>query len=656
MTHLKINSVHKKVHKRDGSFCVLLVMLLLTIGMASCTIIDNPVSDNPQPAETPEQQAFWAQFEAWKTDSCTVGDDFHMHMIGSWWWNPVDIFPKGMIPYSYLLNSQRVNEIRQSNADLVHLKKNREDTPMMNDDEVLDMVNTKVDELWAGATTREEALAALGRAWAEGYTMAYEPIVVIKDGVPTWQLIDKIPSYITEDQLYYGRMERARALAPRPNARLTKRAALQASADLDIIVKAMNIGVDHIDIADNVLSAWQNAVQNELGTVDDIRNEIKMNVLMLDGALVNEACAKKYDAMVAECFKAKKKNKSFELTVNDIRKHVNYYMASLYALKDYNKLITPKARQQYKDNCEDFRMAMLQRLVTNEWLEDATRQNAIDKLDHIVFYVGGIDDNGIPDCVIPQLTGKDIVEDVRQLRKARLDGYRWAIGRSREATAILMDHLYYLSDLVADNAFYFPEINAVVINPSNLCPAYVNEDYDYTMQLAILASTIGHELTHAFDSDSSKFDKWGNIKNWWTDADAAKFEARCNQLVENYNSLQLMPWADATLYGDGKNTLAENIADLGGCCLGLHILLRKYRDASAAEKKALMQRYFQGWAIQWSMVYNLAQAQQAKANDYHSLTRERTNGVVRNMDEWYKAFDITSGTLWLRPSERAEIW
>ena len=117
-----------------------------------------------------------------------------------------------------------------------------------------------------------------------------------------------------------------------------------------------------------------------------------------------------------------------------------------------------------------------------------------------------------------------------------------------------------------------------------------------------------------------------------------------------------MPWADPTLYGDGKKTLAENIADLGGCCLGLHILLNKYSDATAAQKKALMQRYFQAWAVQWSMVYDLAQVRMAKIGDTHSQTRERTNGVVRNMNEWYDAYDITAGTLWLKPSERVKIW
>lgn len=632
-------------------------LVLLTIGMASCTSFDNPVNDNPQPAETPEQQAFWAPFDAWKTDSCTVGDDFYMHMLGTWWKNPVDIFPNGLLTYSEKLNGQRVEEIYQTNADLLHLKKNAADTPMMDDDEMVDMVGAKVVELWADATTREEALAALGRAWAEGYTLAFDPIVVTLDGVPTWQLNKKLPSYTNNYDLYYSKQERARALAPRPSVRLTNRAALNASADLDIIVRAMNIGVDHIDIASDALASWQEAVENDLSTVEDIKNEIAKAVMLLDGALVNRTCADLCEAEAYKYFKSEGKKPLYSLTVNSAREHVKKYMASLYALNEYNlKYITPKVRQEYKDYCESFRQAMRQRLEANQWLEDATRQNAIAKLDNIEFYVGGIDDDGIPDCVIPPLTGKDIIEDVRQLRKARMDGYRWAIGRSRKATTALLDNLYYISDLTCDNAFYLQETNTVGINPSNLCAAYVQEDYEYVMQLAIIATTIGHELTHAFDKEGAEYDKWGNIRNWWTDSDAANFDARCNQLVENYNSLQLMPWADPTLYGDGENTLSENIADLGGCCLGLHILLDKYRNATAAEKKALTQRYFQGWAIQWGMVYNLPYAEMAKSTDFHSLSRERTNGVVRNMNEWYDAFDITSGTLWLKPSERVEIW
>ena len=117
-----------------------------------------------------------------------------------------------------------------------------------------------------------------------------------------------------------------------------------------------------------------------------------------------------------------------------------------------------------------------------------------------------------------------------------------------------------------------------------------------------------------------------------------------------------MPWADPTLYGDGENTLAENIADLGGCCLGLHILLNLYPNATDAEKQALARRYFQGWAIQWSDSYDLDYVNAMKANDVHSQARERTNGVVRNVDDWYDAYGITSGTLYLAPADRVRIW
>ena len=105
--------------------------MLLTVGITSCTITDNPVTPEPQPSETPEQLAFWAQFDAWKTDSCAIGDDFFMHMIGTWWKNPVDIYPNGLMNYADNVNYQRVKEIRQTNADLLHLKDNIDHAPVI---------------------------------------------------------------------------------------------------------------------------------------------------------------------------------------------------------------------------------------------------------------------------------------------------------------------------------------------------------------------------------------------------------------------------------------------------------------------------------------------------------------------------------------------
>lgn len=632
-----------------------LLLVLLTIGITSCTPYDNPVEAGSQYSETPEQQAFWAVFDKWKTDSCTVGDDFFMHTLGTWWKNPVDVYPNGLIPYAFKLNEVRANEIRATNPNLRHLNDNIMSTPDASNQEVIALVTDKFNELWAGATTREEALGALGRAWAQGYTLLVEPMVVLKNDVPVWKLEVKTPSYLSDSELYYSKEEKWRLLAPTPSVQTTNRAAMDSLADLKVIVRAMNLGVEDIDVSVQALPYMQNMLANNLSTVEGIKQELWETIFLLDGTLVNDSCAEQYDHLVDTYFKVLNKEKNFSLTRPRIMKNVMNCMASLYALKDYNnKYITPAARQQYMNYCEDFRQAMRQRLERNQWLENTTRQNAIEKLENIEFYVGGI--SVIPDCVIPTLTGKNIVEDVRQLRKARFDGYCWALTQSRKNCTLLLDNLCYTGNLVEDNAFYSPIRNIVILNPSNLLLPYMSDAYEYTLQLAFIATTVGHELTHAFDSDGSRYDKWGNYTNWWSGNDSEKFKARCDILVEQYNNLQLMPWENPTLYGDGEKTLAENIADLGGCCLGLHILLEKYRDASDAEKKALMQRYFQAWAIQWSKTYDLAYLKLMKISDEHSQARERTNGVVRNINEWYDAYDVKSGTLFLPPSKRVDIW
>ena len=631
-------------------FCSAMTMTMFT---ACTSTFDTPVVPDP---ETPAQQAFWSQFDDWQTDSCTVGDDFFMHMLGTWWKNPVDIYPNGLLPYASALNNERMRQIYQTNPNLQHLVANIYKELTMDEEELEQMVNAKVEELWAGATTREEALAAMGRAWAEGYTHVFEPVVSLIDGVPTWQLVAKLPSYLNETQLYKNKEEKWHKLAPRKGISMKARRAQGAASDLDIIVKAMDIGQESIEVDEGMAEYIQYLLENDWSTVEAIKENLVEVVTLLDGTLVNDECAAKYNVILDEFFEeAIGRSKEFYLSRDDIRRYVGTYMANLYALDEYNRqYITPKMRNQYAEWCELFRSVMRKRLETNTWLDGTTRQNALNKLDNIVFYVGGID--VIPDCVVPALTGKDLLEDVRQLRQARMDGYRWAATQTRSACAKLLSNLKYISNATIDNASYELISNIVNINPSNLLSPYVEEDYEDALQWAFLGTTIGHELTHGFDSNGSQFDLWGNEVNWWTDADADKFKALCDQLTDQYNNLQLMPWEDPTLYGDGENTLAENIADLGGCCLALQILLDQHPQATDAEKKALARRYFQGWAIQWSRVYNLEFVKLMKTMDVHSQARERTNGVVRNVDEWYDAYNIKSGTLYLKPSERLHIW
>ena len=230
------------------------------------------------------------------------------------------------------------------------------------------------------------------------------------------------------------------------------------------------------------------------------------------------------------------------------------------------------------------------------------------------------------------------------------------IGRSRREVIVLMNSLCFITSDLSDNAFYDPASNAVFINPSNLLPPYIQDGDEEALALAVLGSTIGHELTHGFDNGGRDYDKYGAYKNWWTPADSQQFNTFSQQLVENYSALLMLPWASKTLYDNGLNTLGENIADIGGCCLGLDLLLGKHPNAKPEEVKQLTKRYFQGWAITWSASYDLSQATMRYYDDVHSQGRERTNGVVRNLNAWYDAYDIKSGTLYLEPAKRIAIW
>ena len=643
--------MRKYIMTLAATLCCAITMAVFT---ACSDTLDNPVI--PENPETPEQQAFWAQFDSWQTDSCTLGDDFYMHTIGTWWKNPVDIYPKGLLSFSSYLNEKRVSAIYNSNPNLLHLKANAKESinTTMSEEEVEQIINEKVEELWAGATTREEALEALGRALAEGYTLEFEPAVELLDGNPCWIFGIKLPSYINESDVNKNKELIWRALAQRKKVS-SKRRVPSAENDYELIFKGMNIDAGEIQISDDILEIVPYILATQWSTVEGIRDYIEYSVWLIDGTLVNDDCVDLYNDYLADMLSFLGITQEITLTRKDILKDVEDYMANIYALNDYNQqFISQHARQQYADMCEKFREAMRQRLEANTWLEDETRQKALKKIDKMMFYVGGID--VIPDCVIPTLTGNNIIEDVRQLRKARMDGYRWAATQSRSTVAALLENLLYIKDKVVDNAYYVNYYNIVTINPSNLLAPYVHDDYEDALQWAFLATTIGHEITHGFDSDGSQYDEWGNLENWWTDADAVKFKTLCDQLADQYNHLQLMPWADPTLYGDGQQTLDENTADLGGCCLGLHILLDQHPNATDAEKQALTRRYFQGWAIQWSDNYNLDFAKKMKGLDVHSLARERTNGVVRNMDAWYEAYNINSGTLYLKPSERVHIW
>lgn len=629
--------------------------------LTSCTDnIDNPGSPTRPAGETAAQTAFWDKFNQWQTDSCTLGDDFYMHMLHNFWWNPEDIYPDGMISYAGDLQSDRVSEMLSSTTD-ADVKILRDVCDAASEDgstplqKAQEMLKPRVDELWQNATTMEQAMEAWGRATVAGYNSLFSPVVKVVTGQAAWVMDEGRPFYYDDRSLsQLGKQELEKRRAYRGGQPI-RRAAGQADANLTAFVKGLGLGLSADELVwEKEAKTLYESMAKTFTTVEAVKKEIETCVYMYDGLLISDDWLTAYNNVTYTTTSGKQVK--LRLTRSKLMSNIKFLYGSLYVVRDFNKkFITASMKSQYAGYCEDFRAAFQKRLENNTWLSAETRTNALDKLKNMEFFVA-TEPDATPDVATPKLKNDGIISLVRQLRQARLDTYKWMIGRSRREVIMLLSTYDFGVSCLEDNAYYDRATNAVFINPSNLLAPYIQDGDEDALRLAVLGSTIGHELTHGFDNGGRLYDKNGAYKNWWTPADTTTFNTYSQQLVENYNELLMMPWADKTLYDNGKNTLGENIADIGGCCLSLDILLSKHPEATPEQQKQLTKRYFQGWAIAWSGSYDLEFAKSQYYDDEHSQLRERCNGVVRNINAWYDAYDIESGTLYLEPAKRVAIW
>ena len=658
---LKAAKLIKTMKMKKNLIWMMAAILTPVAMLTSCTDnIDNAFPTRPA-GETPVQTKFWEKFESWQTDSCSVGDDFFMHMTGKFWWNPTTIYPDGLIPYAASEMFGKTVTLTEDTGD-PDLKTIQEvvnaSTPEKEptESEMNEMVNARLNEIWQGATTMEQAMEALGRATALGYNNYLEPVVKIVDGKPTFALDTPMPRYYDASNLgpLYSKVQLQERQAYR-GGQPVRRAAGEMDANKAAFIKGMNLGV----AAEEVV--WEKSANENYAELmkamlapDSVKKFITQMITLYDGLLISDEVLEEYANIQYPSITGK--TVKLPLPRYKLNNFIRTYMGQIYRVRAFNKkYVTADMKKQYAGWCEDFRQAFQKRLEKNQWLSETTRANALDKLKHMEFYVAAEPDV-IPDVAAPTVKKGDLISLVRQMRDRRINTYRWMIGRSRREVLMLISYCQDLYDYLEDNASYSLSTNDVTINPSNLLPPYVDAKDEEPLTLVSLGSSIGHELTHGFDSEGRTYDKYGAKKDWWTPADTAKFVQFANQLVENYNQLLMMPWASKTLYCNGKGTLAENIADIGGCCLGLDLLLARHPDANPERIKQLTKRYFQAWAIEWSRTYDLDFAETAYYGDSHSQSRERVNGVVRNINAWYNAYDITKGTLYLEPSKRVAIW
>ena len=206
------------------------------------------------------------------------------------------------------------------------------------------------------------------------------------------------------------------------------------------------------------------------------------------------------------------------------------------------------------------------------------------------------------------------------------------------------------------NAYYNPGMNEIVFPAAILQPPFFDLEADDAVNYGAIGAVIGHEIGHGFDDQGSRYDGEGNLSDWWTEQDRERFDALTQALIAQYDALE--PRDLPGRHVNGALTVGENIGDLGG----VTIAYQAWRIACDSNEPPVLdgltgaQRLFAGWATCWRTKAREEEAVRRLSMDPHSPPEFRAN-VVRNLEEFYEAFDVKEGDdLWLAPGERVRIW
>jgi putative endopeptidase len=324
--------------------------------------------------------------------------------------------------------------------------------------------------------------------------------------------------------------------------------------------------------------------------------------------------------------------------------HIGEALGQLYV----EKCFPPEAKARMTELVGNLKSVFHDRLEKVSWMTDETRAKALVKFSYFTQKIGCPDK--FRDYSAVELRRDDLLGNVR---RAELFESRREIARVGQA----VDRTEWHMTPETVNAYYSPEQNEIVFPAGILQPPFFDLTLDDAVNYGAIGVVIGHEMTHGYDDEGRKFDGHGNLKSWWTEADAKAFDARAQLVVDEYNGFEALPG----LHVNGKLTLGENLADLGGVHIAYEAMERALAKDPAKRKNidgfTPEQRFFISFAQIWRTNVRDAEAQRLITVDPHSPGRFRAYGPLLNVQEFYDAFNIPAGSpMWLAPEKRAIIW
>lgn len=295
---------------------------------------------------------------------------------------------------------------------------------------------------------------------------------------------------------------------------------------------------------------------------------------------------------------------------------------------------------------ENLRAAIRDRLQNLEWMSDETKARALQKLDAFVSKIGYPDE--WRDYTALEIRGDGYLDNIRA-------GNRFELNRNTAKIGAPIDHNEWQMAPQTVNAYYNPVATEIVFPAAIMQPPFFDGDIDDAVNYGAMGAVIGHEFMHGFDDQGSRFDADGNMINWWTDEDRARFEERTAKLVEQYNGFVAVD----DMHVNGALTLGENIGDLAGLTMAYYALQQALEDNHPGDVDGFTpeQRFFLSWAQAWRRNARDEAIRLQVNTDPHSPSKFRTNGPLANMPEFAAAFGCNVGDPMVLPADmRADIW
>lgn len=337
-----------------------------------------------------------------------------------------------------------------------------------------------------------------------------------------------------------------------------------------------------------------------------------------------------------------KQEDDWKRAVNSVNGGLGEIVGKVYVEKHFS----PEAKERMTGMVKNLLKAYAESIKKLDWMSANTKKEALAKVDKFMIKIGYPDK--WKDYSTLKVQKNDLFGNSQRAKEFEYNRMIAKLGKPVDRTEWGMTPQTV-------NAYYNPTLNEIVFPAAILQPPFFDLKADDAVNYGGIGAVIGHEIGHGFDDQGSTFDGDGVMRNWWTDADLKAFQGKTKALVDQYSSFKAFP----DLNVNGSFTLGENIGDLGG----LSIAIKAYKMSLNGKEAPKMdgftgiQRVFLGWGQVWLDKTREEALRSQIANDPHSPAKYRINGVVRNIPEFYEAFNIKpTDSLYLAPNNRVKIW